>query len=421
MQSRANEGSREAAPYRERSHRPNRSNEVPQFRKGPNGLLIPVRPKVSENHSNAESSRRDGRSRRSSDPDNRSSMTPEEREAREKRRRERASRHGRASSRDSKMTDITIVAHATDGRKRRNKHVDVVDKLDVTGGLYGVGSSMFALLLICHNTNAFVSAAWHHDGPFDACRPQRNRKRDNMAPMGAFPTNSANQTMGGSGPVNKHFNLEQFHGRGTEGYNDYAASSYDLPKPATAVPVLLSATNKVEPLHGEESLGLGTSTFLEGAPASRADMQRTKTESSGVFDGLSRKKSIAARFRGMSQSKARPYDAGAPAAPIVPEESVERGSPISSPARRKPTRLLSENNARGNRYDDAYAKKGAAVEEAEVGMGASSSPTREPLSRRSTTDNVMASDSRSPTSGFLGRVRSLKGGSGRSRTDRNAS
>jgi hypothetical protein len=135
------EAQRGPAPNRERGHRPNQSNEAPQFRKGPNGLLIPVRPK--DRHSTAESIRSERRVRRNSDPSSiRDSMTPEEREARDKRRRERASRHGRDRSRDSKMTDITIVAQPSGSSRRRrsNKHVDVVDKLDVTG-LYGVGGS----------------------------------------------------------------------------------------------------------------------------------------------------------------------------------------------------------------------------------------------------------------------------------------
>jgi len=235
-----------------------------------------------------------------------------------------------------------------------------------------------------------------------------------MAPMGAFPTNSANQTMGGSGPVNKNINLDQFHGRGTEGFHDFAASSYDIPKPAAVLqPQVMNATNRVEPVHGEETMGLGTSTFLEGAPASRAAMQRTKSESSGIFEGLTRKKSIAARFRGMSQSKARPNDQ-MPPTPNVPEEYE---SPVQSPVKRKPTR---ENNPLESQYDEAYDKKGAAIKEAEVAMGAPLSPTRKPLSRRVTADENGSPEPKEPKEpkGILGRVKSLKG---RTKTDRNPS
>jgi hypothetical protein len=236
--------------------------------------------------------------------------------------------------------------------------------------------------------------------------------------MGAFPANSANNTMGGSGPVNKHINLEQFHGRGTEGFHDYAASSYDLPKPADLLqPQVMNATNKVEPLHGEESLGLGTSTFLEGAPASRAAMQRTKSENTGIFEGVTRKKSIAQRFRGMSQSKSRPVGQ-MPPTPSLPEEYGENGSPVQSPVRRKPARLNSESNPLESQHDDAYEKKGAAIKEAEVAMAAPLSPKREPLTRRTTADNNSGSpEPKSPKGGLLNRVKSLK----KVRNDRNPS
>ncbi|KDQ16270.1 hypothetical protein BOTBODRAFT_64891, partial [Botryobasidium botryosum FD-172 SS1] len=47
-------------------------------------------------------------------------------------------------------------------RGKKNSHVDLIDKLDITGGL-----------------------RFHHDGPFDACAPSRNRTA-HQAPMLAF-------------------------------------------------------------------------------------------------------------------------------------------------------------------------------------------------------------------------------------------
>src|ERR1700743_208495 len=118
--------------------------------------------------------------------------------------------------------------------------------------------------------------------------------------MNAFPTNSKNNTLGGSGPINDGITLEQFHGLTTEGFHAYAKTGYE-PKPcAAAHAAIVNPVQRVEPVHGEETMGLGTSTFLEGAPASRQAIQRTKSDQP---EGLMRKKSLAMRIRGMSQSK----------------------------------------------------------------------------------------------------------------------
>ena len=169
---------------------------------------------------------------------------------------------------------------------------------------------------------------FHHDGPFDACNPHRNRKGLAKAPMQAFPKDSANNNLGGSGPINKHINLDQFHGHTRDGFTDF--NSVPLPNHTTAEPdgyaqtsstykgeALRSAntaerfnpTMKVEPLHGDESMGLGTSTFLEGAPAAREAIQRRDSESEKILmvpPGLTRKQSLAQRFRGISNSTRNP-------------------------------------------------------------------------------------------------------------------
>ncbi|KAF5385438.1 hypothetical protein D9757_005340 [Collybiopsis confluens] len=55
-------------------------------------------------------------------------------------------------------------------KKKSSQHADVIDRLDFTG----VGAAMF-----------------HHDGPFDACAPSRNRHR-NKAPMMAWSKEPGN-------------------------------------------------------------------------------------------------------------------------------------------------------------------------------------------------------------------------------------
>lgn len=136
-----------------------------------------------------------------------------------------------------------------------------------------------------HNILIFI--VFHHDGPFDACNPHRNRKTK-VAPMHAFPEGSANNTMGGSGPVNKHLDLDRYHGRVPDGFDDFNSASAVAPSIADASRLqrpsrqdrqpsgdrgwdgrqnveMIDGRQKVEMVHGEQSMGLGTSTFLEGA------------------------------------------------------------------------------------------------------------------------------------------------------------
>ncbi|RKF53997.1 putative pal1 cell morphology protein [Golovinomyces cichoracearum] len=207
------------------------------------------------------------------------SLDPEE----EKKRQERRSRDRKPrehSEKDSKP-------------RKPNRKLDVIDKLDVTS-IYGTG-------------------LFHHDGPFDACNPHRNRQGSKRAPMQAFPKDSLNNVLGGGGPINIRPDHALFLGnKNEEAFNDYSkggtsfndTDSYDNSLNFTGnsrqESNVLSATNRVEPIHGEETLGLGTSTFLEGAPASRNAMQRRESETVQVDLTLSRSKSIAQKFRGIN-------------------------------------------------------------------------------------------------------------------------
>jgi len=60
-------------------------------------------------------------------------------------------------------------------------------------------------------------------------------------------------------------------------YEGYGAGAS---RGAKTEPNVQSALQKVELVHGEESMGLGTSTFLEGAPASRTAIQKREVEAS---------------------------------------------------------------------------------------------------------------------------------------------
>jgi Pal1 cell morphology protein len=301
-----------------------------------------------------------------------------------------------------------------------------------------------------------VKIVWHHDGPFDACRPHRNSKKNALAPINAFPMGSANNTIGGSGPVNPGINLEQFHGVGKEGFHDYGNVASMAPSEPTAKPFRAMATsvvnpiNRVEPVHGEETMGLGTSTFLEGAPASRQAIQRTQSEQS-ADGGIMRKKSIAMRLRGMSQSRRYPdgypgSGAAPPGSPPTPLRSpsgskgrfqdrsggvtLSDGSPLGSPEPPRPgTASRTTEINPFEKLDEVDEKK---AEEASVSVaettadGTTTTGTRERglssprrsngLERRATDTDETGNPK---PSGFLSRVKSLKGN--RKKGDRPAS
>ena len=174
-------------------------------------------------------------------------------------------------------------------RKKAQYQLDIIDKLDVSS-IYGTG--MF-----------------HHDGPFDACNPSRNRKGLRSTPMEAFPEDSANNSLGGSGPVNPKMDLDLYHGYTVEAHNDFSASTTANGRPEQQKKNTSNnewdAKQRGEVVHGAQTMGLGTSTHLDGTPASRAAIKESDAEnnlnnqtSSG--GGLQRKKSIAQRIRGIS-------------------------------------------------------------------------------------------------------------------------
>ncbi|OJZ82314.1 hypothetical protein ASPFODRAFT_211029 [Aspergillus luchuensis CBS 106.47] len=315
--------------------------------------------------------------------------TEDERRRRERRRREREARH--RDGKDGK--------ESKDGKprssKKSNYHMDIIDKLDVTS-IYGTG--MF-----------------HHDGPFDACNPNRNRKGLRTAPMQAFPKDSANMALGGAGPNNANIDLNLFHGTMDEGYNDYSTSAAVDPRNNKSETANFDPTTRIEPVHGAESMGLGTSTFLDGAPASRADIQRrgSGNENGGAGPsggGLQRKKSLAQRLRGMNK----------PSNPRVvsPESSYTPGVPTGSG--HIGTIRANEKNPFFQDYDDAWDKKGAQINMSEESRGttgtrarSSSSPKQNTgLERRFTNERSNTGfDEGKPSGGgggFINRMKSLR-------------
>ncbi|ODV92683.1 hypothetical protein CANCADRAFT_90717 [Tortispora caseinolytica NRRL Y-17796] len=184
----------------------------------------------------------------------------------------------------------------------KNVPVDRIDRLDVTG-YFGIGS-------------------FHHDGPFDACTPHRNKNKE-RAPVLAFPADSVNMSLAASlaGPTDSDSQNQLFGTNEPEAYFDYnnsasrklnssklgRAKSVHTSRPTStswakaSEPVQIDPAAKAEFVHGDESLGLGSSTFLEGAPAPSSLAARNVSPSNG--NGLGRKKSLVKRFRSLSRKE----------------------------------------------------------------------------------------------------------------------
>ncbi|CCF58137.1 hypothetical protein KAFR_0D04900 [Kazachstania africana CBS 2517] len=137
--------------------------------------------------------------------------------------------------------------------------VDTIDKLDLTGVFGG---------------------SFHHDGPFDAVTPRRNAKDDKRAPVKAFPIDSANNTVGGV--TMKKSALDEVFGYEKENEDTYYI------KPGKNIgSSRFDPKAKVELVHGPTTAGLGSTTFLDGAPASENAIREENMKNQ-----LNRKKSF---------------------------------------------------------------------------------------------------------------------------------
>ncbi len=233
--------------------------------------------------------------------------------------------------------------------------------------------------------------------------------------MHAFPKDSINMVMGGSGPVNKRMDYDRFHGRGEEAHRDYneAAIAEDNSE-QWRKPDGSYGYNPVgrEMLHGDESVGLGTSTFLEGAPASRAAIQRRESEYDSQQPeerpGLSRKKSLAQKIRGVRPSRDRFASSDGRSGPTSPPLMTGQSDSAANPFFKDYNGEVKKENAQIT-FDEQPRP---------IRARAPSSPKRNELERRNTTESV-AEEGSKPT-GLLGRMKSLKGGRRPVRRDTNS-
>ncbi|CDO96370.1 unnamed protein product [Kluyveromyces dobzhanskii CBS 2104] len=191
-----------------------------------------------------------------------------------------SSRRHRKSSSEKKSSSST--EKKSKGKGPLPKNVDVIDKLDVTG-LFG--------------------GAFHHDGPFDACTPHRN-KNSKAAPVMAFPVDGPNSSI--AGPTGNKSFIKEVFGHDNVDDDDYlyksngkpavnsSTSTVDAIKPNSSV-TQFDTKAKTQLVHGPTTAGLGSTTFLDGAPAAAAVVR--DEASSKEYGGIQRKKSLSQRLK----------------------------------------------------------------------------------------------------------------------------
>ena len=175
-----------------------------------------------------------------------------------------APRYRRDSGPTTSAVTVTTAAAAAANMRRKKKlngkptapkNVDTIDRLDVTG-LFG--------------------GSFHHDGPFDACTPHRN-KDTKAAPVLAFPADGPNNSISGAtakkSVMNEMFGVEDIDD--DDDYDDtggsrgrrYSSSLKDSLRSNVGEIKQMDAKTRTEKVHGPVTAGLGSSTFLDGAPA----------------------------------------------------------------------------------------------------------------------------------------------------------
>ncbi|PSR74410.1 Pal1 cell morphology protein-domain-containing protein [Coniella lustricola] len=265
------------------------------------------------------------------------------------------------------------------GKAKPHRDHDLIDKLD--------------------ETNPFGASLVHHAGPYDAVFSKKKKN----SPLEAFAKDSANMSIGGSGPINARADHSTFMGRATdEAFADYGIS---LAPPTKKDVALFNPHDRASMVHGDETHGLGSSTFLEGTPAAKAAVEKAEQENamnSNMDGGLQRKKSLAQRIRGMNRPPREGFSASGRM--TNPEGVYYRDRPSAGG-----TASPRDNNPFFAEYEPA--KDGE--EQISVRKAGSTSPTSPPplptqLERRATSDAL--GEQSKPKTGLLGRMKSLKGG-----------
>ena len=236
--------------------------------------------------------------------------------------------------------------------------------------------------------------------------------------MQAYPKDSLNNVLGGSGPLNTRADHSALMGHhDEEAFKDYSRGAKENQGGARAGDALFDPLSNDEILHGDQTMGLGTSTFLEGTPAARTAIQKREEERAQavVAEGLQRKKSLAHRIRNINRGP-REFQ---PSGRMTNPEGVVR-SPRSPPD--LPNLTSSSMQAGSGERNPFFSefepgKKGEeliSVRRTETNGSGFTSPSSpkasQALERRATNEGTTGAEESKQTSGLLARVKSLKGG-----------
>lgn len=224
--------------------------------------------------------------------------------------------------------------------------------------------------------------------------------------MHAFAKDSANNSIGGAGPLNArpdHAAIMGYHD--DEAFKDYAAGSKDrYLAPRSGKDATVFDPKGQESIHGDESLGLGTSTFLEGTPAARTVIQRREAETAQetMENGLQRKKSLAQRIRHINRG---PSTSGRITSPDAARSPRSGDLPSAANGRGERNPFFNE----FDRTEEQITVKGKGSSPRSPGSPDEYAPA---LERRATADAATSLDgtARPQGGGFMQRVKSLKGG-----------
>lgn len=270
------------------------------------------KPRPRHHRSNSDSSVMDvPDDRRRTSGTRKSSRTHEQRERDREAERRHREKYGVGSSHSSSRHQDLKDKKSSSSRRKKGAPLDTIDRLDVTG-FFGPGN-------------------FHHDGPFDACTPHRN-KHTKKAPVAAYAVDGPNNSVSGIDPNRDRFaNENQVLARAdNEAFQDFSVT-----KPGRSLPKdNFDPHAKVNPIHGYASAGLGSTTFLDGAPASR--QEAVAAQATQQQQGLGRKKSLVQRLRGgngpgPAVNRQTYVESRSPTSPRASSVGVDRKSPIGVP------------------------------------------------------------------------------------------
>lgn len=281
----------------------------------------------------------------------------------------------------------------------------------------------------------------HHGGPFDACTTWQNKKQN--APLAAFAEGSANNSIAGKAPLSKPGYVDITGLEIQESYIDFSATAKSAPRDdredlpsgerKTDWTPFINPTDRVDQIHGEESNGLGTSTFLEGATAPPSAQRGDNSSDIMQMDnspGLSRKPTLVNRLNRAMSAPKRPVDLGntgqrsgslnngyaakSPFSPPLPSSAVAQSAGGPSRMRADPNK----NPFFDSSYSGAYVANPSSFSGADGGDVGLADRTRTlsdtapaPITRSMTSDSAPRQASVGSSNGgrgFIGRMRSFR-------------